>query len=192
MDLPLGRSQGSRTGRCKGLTARGAPCRKPPMHGREVCKQHSDDPNKGRRTLLTPELTAEIVRRLSIGAYVHDVMQSLGLQRQTFYAWTERGEADKEAGRETVFADFADATKRARAEARVTAVGYVRQAMASDWRAAMTFLERTDPEHWSRRRRVGHFGHVRTSAPEIPDDEARMREVAAMLREVGALPDEEG
>src|SRR5215216_6355309 len=90
-------------GRCKGLTARGTPCRKPPMDGREVCKQHSDDPNKGRRTLLTPELTAEIVRRLSIGAYGHDVMQSLGLQRQTFYAWTERGEADQAAGRETVF-----------------------------------------------------------------------------------------
>jgi hypothetical protein len=33
---------------------------------------------------------------------------------------------------------------------------------------------------------------MRTSAVEIPDDEARMREVAAMLREVGALPDEEG
>jgi len=36
----------------------------------------------------------------------------------------------------------------------VTAVGYAREAMASDWRAAMTFLERTDPEHWSRRGRV--------------------------------------
>jgi hypothetical protein len=74
----------------------------------------------------------------------------------------------------------------------ITAVGYVRQAMASDWRAAMTFLERTDPEHWSRRGRVEHSGHVRTRSVEIPDDEARMREVAAMLREVGALPDEEG
>jgi hypothetical protein len=192
MDLPLDRSQGSRNGRCKGLTARGTPCRKPPMHGREVCKQHSDDPDKGRRTLLTPELTAEIVRRLSIGAYVHDVMQSLGLQRQTFYAWTERGEADQEAGRETVFADFADATKRARAEAMITAVGYVRQAMASDWRAAMTFLERTDPEHWSRRGRVEHSRDVRTSSVEIPDDHQRMIDVARMLREVGALPDEEG
>jgi hypothetical protein len=122
MDVPLGRSQGSRNGRCKGITARGTPCRKPPMHGRDVCKQHSDDPDKGRRTLRTPELTAEIVRRLWVGAYVHDVMQSIGLQRQTFYAWTERGEADKEAGRETVFADFADATKGARAEAMITAV----------------------------------------------------------------------
>jgi len=50
----------------------------------------------------------------------------------------------------------------------------------------MTFLERTDPEHWSRR------GHVRTSSVEIPDDEQRMAEITAMLREVGALPDDEG
>ena len=63
--------------------------------------------------------------------------------------------------------------------------------MASDWKAAMTFLERTDPEHWSRRGRVEHSGHLRTSSVEIPDDEQRMAEVAAMLREVGALPDEE-
>jgi hypothetical protein len=56
----------------------------------------------------------------------------------------------------------------------------------------MTFLERTDPEHWSRHRRVEHSSHVRTSAPEIPDDEARMAQVARMLREVGAPPDEEG
>jgi hypothetical protein len=71
-------------------------------------------------------------------------------------------------------------------------VGYVHQAMASDWRAAMTFLERTDPEHWSRRGRVEHPGRIRTEAPETPDDHARMAEVAAMLREIGALPDEEG
>ena len=71
-------------------------------------------------------------------------------------------------------------------------MGYVRQAMANDWRAAMTYLERTDPEHWSRRARVERSEHVRTSSVEIPDDEARMAEVAAMLREVGALPDEEG
>jgi hypothetical protein len=79
-----------------------------------------------------------------------------------------------------------------RAEARITAVGYVRQAMASDWKAAMTFLERTDPEHWSRRYRVKHSGHLRTSAPEIPDDHERMAQVVARLREAGALPDEEG
>jgi hypothetical protein len=178
--------------RCGQLTAKGEPCKKPPMHGREVCKQHSDDPNKGRRTLLTPELTAEIVRRLSIGCYVHDVMQSLGLQRQTFYAWTERGEADQEAGRETVFADFADATKRARAEAMVTAVCCIRAAMPNDWRAAMTFLERTDPENWSRRARVEHSRDVRTSSVEIPDDHQRMVEVARILRDTGALPDEDG
>jgi hypothetical protein len=161
------------------------------MHGREICKQHSDDPNKGRRALLTPELTAEIVRRLAIGAYVNDVMESLGLDRSTFWAWRERGEADQGAGKDTIFSDFADASKRARAEARIAAVGYVRAAMPNDWRAAMTFLERTDPEHWSRRQRVEHSGHVQTTTVEIPDDHARMVEVAQTLREIGALPDED-
>jgi hypothetical protein len=68
----------------------------------------------------------------------------------------------------------------------------MRQAMARDWKAAMTYLERTDPEHWSRRGRVEHSGQLRTSAVEIPDDEQRMIEVARMLRDVGALPDEDG
>ena len=53
-------------------------------------------------------------------------------------------------------------------------------------------LGRTDPEHWSRRARVEHSHHVRTSSVEIPDDEQRMIEVARMLRDVGALPDEDG
>jgi len=68
----------------------------------------------------------------------------------------------------------------------------MRQAMARDWKAAMTFLERTDPEHWSRRARVEHSRDVRTSSVEIPDDHERMAKVAAMLREVGALPDDKG
>jgi hypothetical protein len=67
---------------------------------------------------------------------------------------------------------------------------YVRAAMPNDWRAAMTYLERTDPEHWSRRDRVAHSGQVRTSAPEIPDDHERMAQVVARLREAGALPDD--
>jgi hypothetical protein len=74
----------------------------------------------------------------------------------------------------------------------VTAVGYVRSAMQSSWQAAMTFLERRDPENWSRRDRLEHSGHVRTGTVDIPDDEERMRKVAQMLRQVGALPDEEG
>jgi hypothetical protein len=56
----------------------------------------------------------------------------------------------------------------------------------------MTFLERTDPEHWARRARVEHSRDVRTSSVEIPDDEQRMAEVARILRESGALPDEDG
>jgi hypothetical protein len=39
---------------------------------------------------------------------------------------------------------------------------------------------------------VEHSDRVRTSSVEIPDDEQRVVEVAAMLRKVGALPDEEG
>ena len=52
---------------------------------------------------------------------------------------------------EWIFVQLRESIKNADAAAEMVALGYIRTAMAKDWRCAMTFLERRHPARWSRR-----------------------------------------
>ena len=109
---------------------------------------------RGRKCLLTPELHTKIVDLVKGGNYAHVSAQACGIGNSTFYEWLETGEADKEAGKPSIFADLAEAISLARAEAQTLAVYAVRRAFGTDWKAAMTYLERTDPKQWGRKDQV--------------------------------------
>jgi hypothetical protein len=173
---------------CTATTAKGQPCKARVMRGRTVCKAHTGDPDIGQRTALTRQVHDQIIRALSAGSYAEDAARAAGVSPTSYFAWMERGEADRESGTDTPFAQFAEAATRAKSEARVAAVAYIRRAMPDDWRAAAWYLERTRPQEWGRRDRVDHTARVTQATVEVPADEDRLAEVARILRDAGALP----
>lgn len=78
----------------------------------------------GRPTKFNSKLQKRIIKLLSDGATVTDTCAHVGIHKQTFYNWLERGEAD-----DPDYVDFFDAVTRAYNAAKVTAIGTLKVAM---------------------------------------------------------------
>lgn len=115
---------------------------------------------RGRKTLLTAELTDAVVRLLKAGNYLSQTARYLGLNPTTLNSWRARGNELMESGREDLteyeqmFVDFAISVEAAKAEAEIRAVEIVRKAMPKDWRAATWYLERTNNKDWGATQRT--------------------------------------
>lgn len=107
----------------------------------------------GRPVKLTPEVQAEIVKRLSSGCSVEVAAAAAGVSRRTAFAWIERGQAaigESVPATEVPFVEFAQAVDRARAEVEVLALATIMNAARKGaWQAAAWFLERTNPEQYA-------------------------------------------
>ncbi len=126
----------------------------------------------GRPSKLTPEIQAEIVKRVAVGSYADVAAVAAGIRRSTFLAWLRRGRKQKQ-GR---YRDFLVAIARAEAEGEVQALALIRQAMQggqvlqrvtrrkrdgaeevmeklarANWAAARWFAERRHPVRWGRK-----------------------------------------
>jgi hypothetical protein len=113
----------------------------------------------GRKTTLTPELVKEISDTLRICATMADTASYLGVPYGTMQSWIRKGnEVAQEAevsGRELtdnehLFVSLSVEVEKARAEARIRAVGKIRTAMDGNWQAAAWYLERSKPDEWAR------------------------------------------
>lgn len=113
-----------------------------------------------RPTKLTPETQERIIQALKAGNYREPTARSAGIAPSTLYSWLERGEADVEQGKATIYAEFVEAVRRAEGDAEVHAVAVLRRAMMQDWRAAAEYLKRRHPDRWSALERVQHSGKV--------------------------------
>lgn len=179
--------------RCSAKTKKGTRCKNSRLTDRDVCKQHSGDANIGKRSSLTPELLDLICRALRAGSFIEPACIASGIHESTFYSWRERGEADLENGVESKYAEFVEATTRARAEGEVGAVATVRRAgagrapvfdkktgemldsgMPGDWRAAAWLLERGHRERWGKVHEISGpgGGPITLAAAEALLDEA--------------------
>lgn len=162
------------------------------------------------KSLLTPDLSARICQSLRAGAYMKDCAAREGLAERTVYDWIARGEeAIATLGDEIrdprhaewPYVQFTQSVQEARAGARIQAVATIMQAIQGrparrwtdekgehetteirpDWRAAVTYLERTDPEAWGRvwrgRPHQGEAGQPGVAVPapegmtEVDDDD---------------------
>lgn len=121
----------------------------------------------GRKTKCTPEVRKKIVDALKAGNYAEVACRAAGIGESTYYQWIARGRADAEAGRQTVYAEFAEAVKEADARAEQYAVAMVLKAMPTNWQAAMTFLERRFPKRWRRRDGDGDERTARAALVEL-------------------------
>jgi transposase len=83
------------------------------MRGRDVCKQHSGEPNVGRPTKLTEALQERVIEVLTAGRYLRDAATFTGVHEQTLYNWLTEGRADQAADKQTVYREFFEAVGRA-------------------------------------------------------------------------------
>ena len=104
----------------------------------------------GRKTKLTLELQTQIIKAIQAGNYDYVACEYVGIHKSTFYRWMARGEK----GRKGIYKEFSDSIKKANASSEIWAVAFVRSAMANDWRAAMTYLERKFPDRWARKEKL--------------------------------------
>lgn len=101
----------------------------------------------GRRTKLTPTIQETIVRALRLGMYQREAAQAAGIGDSTYFEWLQRGEQQKSG----VYAEFADAVKKAMAEGEQALLARIQMsANEGTWQAAAWILERRYRERWGR------------------------------------------
>lgn len=107
----------------------------------------------GRKGILEfyPEKAQKFLDALTAGNYACVACDLAGIGESTLYRWLRQGEEDAEADEESLFRQFWESYKKASIAAESRAVTTVRQAAQTDWKAAMTYLERRRPERWGRR-----------------------------------------
>lgn len=110
-----------------------------------------------RPTKLTPERQELIIKALREGNYIEAACGYAGVGTSTFYEWMERGRTASRG----VYAEFADAVEKARAEAEMRNVQVIQRASKDTWQASAWWLERSFPDRWGRRvQDVKHSGGV--------------------------------
>lgn len=118
--------------------------------------------------ILTDQITQQIVDVLTIGSTIQTACALAGISIDSFYRWSKRGAREARKGKTTRYTRFSDAVRKAMAMA---VAGYeaviaeaakgspevkrggivIRPAMAPNWQAAMTWLERRQPRDYARR-----------------------------------------
>lgn len=105
----------------------------------------------GRPTKLTQETHDAIVRDIGNGVTFVDAAGAAGIDYATFNNWMKRGEVAKSG----IYFEFFHACKIAQAQARKKFTLVIAKASADgDWRAALEYLKRHDPENWGDRQDV--------------------------------------
>jgi hypothetical protein len=100
--------------------------------------------------------------------YIETLADSLEIDRQTFYNWYNRGEAEAKrldkAGEDTpheraeLYLDFFNAVKKGADDGEMAAAARIHAASQTAWQAAAWLLERRFPEKWGARHRLEHTG----------------------------------
>lgn len=112
--------------------------------------------NKGRDSLLTPEVQNAIVALVRAGNFVGTAAQASGIPASSVRVWLKRGRdaierpsrSEHKRELDAPYVIFYNVLSRARADARTAMVMTVQVAAKDDWRAAAWYLEKTDPQHF--------------------------------------------
>ena len=98
-----------------------------------------------RPSKLNPETHAAIVKSLAIGATRKDAAGAAGVVYTTFLDWMAAGEKATKGP----FHEFYNACSKAEHTARLNFTSVIaKAAQEGDWRAALEYLKRRDPDNW--------------------------------------------
>ena len=105
----------------------------------------------GRKPLITPERTAQIVREITGGIGTTTAAVRAGIDKATFFRWLEKGRMQKR-GKYREFCDQiskAEADRRAAHALRLVKASQGTEKKPGDWRAGAWLAERLDPEEFA-------------------------------------------
>lgn len=108
-----------------------------------------------RPSKCTAERKQRVLDALKAGNTRRAACIAAGIDQRTLERWQER------------YVGFAADLARAEAESEVALVGFIRNAAAQDWRAALTLLERRWPNDWGKRERIEVYHQVQQEAERL-------------------------
>lgn len=118
---------------------------------------------RGRPTVLTPEVADTILTLVRAGNYLEVAAAAAGVARDSLFEWLKRGARERrsvQAGKrekprksEQPFVDFSDSLQKARGTSEAADLEVIRRAAVKNWQAAAWRLERKHPQRWGRRER---------------------------------------
>lgn len=126
-----------------------------------------------RPTKLTKATQTVIVDALRAGLYRETAASLAGIGVSTLYSWIERGEADVEAAKRSVYSEFVEALQSGEAQGEADLLAMIRESAPKNWQAAAWMLERKMPGKYGRRDafKVEHSGSVRHDLAGMSDEQ---------------------
>lgn len=104
----------------------------------------------GRKTKCTPELIQRVAEGIRLGNYANVVAAACSIGDSTYYQWLAQGNKDIENGKESIYAEFAEAIKKASSEAEMRNIALIDKAAEEQWQAAAWKLERRHNDRWGK------------------------------------------
>lgn len=102
--------------------------------------------DKGRKSKLTPELQAELLRYISADNFFETACWAVGITPKTGYNWLKRGERESSG----IFREFYLAAKRAEALSEIADIAYIK-AGKDNWQSRAWIRERKSWKRWGRK-----------------------------------------
>ena len=119
--------------------------------------------NVGRKTKLTKELIEKFTQLISVGMPVETACWLLGVNKQDFYNWLQKGE---NTHRNSIYREFFDAIKKAEGQFILRNVASIQKAADNgDIQASKWLLERRYPQYFGRTE-VINYGDFRIEVIE--------------------------
>jgi hypothetical protein len=125
----------------------------------------------GRPSKLTPELQKEICDLLREGNFVETVCDYVGIDKTTFYDWSNRGDRGWKADIDGGYVEFSNAVKKAISQVETETVTDLRKG-PMNWQAKAWWLERRHPDKWGNRGK-SQIEHTIKDVDKLSDDELR-------------------
>lgn len=98
---------------------------------------------------------------IQLGQTIKDSAEFANISPSSIYLWVEKGEADKEAGKKTIYSEFLESFYRAKQQFIRNGLYQIYRASKQDWRAAAYLLKMRHPDTYGDRQ------DGRTSAEEM-------------------------
>lgn len=140
----------------------------------------------GRKTKLTPKLQETICTYIKQGYTIEQSCALSGITPRTYYNWIKRGKQAKTGKFFQFFQKAKQAEEIAEAKYLATiiqaAAGNPSEGVRGDWRAAAWYLERKNPDRWSKTEKLQQ--DIRADVKQRTDLRARIREAREYFDEL--------